>query len=83
MALVHLRQRNLPEDRASLYRECVEILLARWELRGKEETEYQTWGLRNIGTENAITVAVYKTPTVLAREPETGATLLAEGLLEG
>ena len=42
MALVHLRQRNLPEDRASLYRECVEILLARWELRGKEETEYQT-----------------------------------------
>jgi len=42
-----------------------------------------TRGLRNIGTENAITVAVYKTPTVLAREPETGATLLAEGLLEG
>jgi formylglycine-generating enzyme required for sulfatase activity len=41
MALVHLRQRNLPEDRASLYRECVEILLARWELRGKEETEYK------------------------------------------
>ncbi|WP_165774764.1 SUMF1/EgtB/PvdO family nonheme iron enzyme [Candidatus Viridilinea mediisalina] len=41
MALVHLRQRNLPEDRASLYRECVEILLARWELRGKAETEYQ------------------------------------------
>lgn len=42
MALVHLRQRNLPEDRASLYRECVEILLARWELRGKEETEYKS-----------------------------------------
>ena len=42
IALVHLRQRNLPEDRASLYRECVEILLARWELRGKEETEYKT-----------------------------------------
>ncbi|EFO79651.1 signal transduction protein [Oscillochloris trichoides DG-6] len=41
MALVHLRQRNLPEDRASLYRECVEILLGRWELRGKEETEYK------------------------------------------
>jgi len=39
MALVHL-SRDLPEDRASLYRVCIEKLLVEWERRGKEESDY-------------------------------------------
>ena len=31
LALVHLNRKTLPEDRAELYHECVELLLDRWE----------------------------------------------------
>jgi Sulfatase-modifying factor enzyme 1 len=40
MALVHLNDGRLPEDRVTLYSRCIDILLGQWELRGKEETVY-------------------------------------------
>ena len=44
MALVHLNDGRLPEDRVSLYSRCVDILLAQWELGKKKEdgTDYGT-----------------------------------------
>jgi predicted NACHT family NTPase len=38
MALVHLNDGRLPEDRATLYSRCIDLLLGRWEL-GKREGE--------------------------------------------
>jgi formylglycine-generating enzyme required for sulfatase activity len=38
MALVHLNDGRLPEDRATLYSRCIDLLLGRWEL-GKRESE--------------------------------------------
>jgi formylglycine-generating enzyme required for sulfatase activity len=40
MALVHLNDGRLPEDRVALYSRCVDILLGQWELRGKEQSDY-------------------------------------------
>lgn len=40
MALVHLNDGRLPEDRVTLYSRCIDILLSQWEIRGKEETVY-------------------------------------------
>lgn len=40
MALVHLNDGRLPEDRVTLYSRCIDILLGQWELRGKEQSEY-------------------------------------------
>jgi formylglycine-generating enzyme required for sulfatase activity len=42
MALVHLNDGRLPEDRVTLYSRCIDILLAQWEVRGKDETVYGT-----------------------------------------
>ena len=40
MALVHLNDGRLPEDRVTLYSRCIDILLGQWELRGKDFTAY-------------------------------------------
>ncbi len=40
MALVHLNDGRLPEDRVTLYSRCLDILLAQWETRGKEGSVY-------------------------------------------
>jgi formylglycine-generating enzyme required for sulfatase activity/energy-coupling factor transporter ATP-binding protein EcfA2 len=40
MALVHLNDGRLPENRVALYGRCVDILLGQWELRGKETSDY-------------------------------------------
>lgn len=40
MALVHLNDGRLPEDRVTLYSRCLDILLAQWETRGKEGSAY-------------------------------------------
>ena len=40
MALVHLNDGRLPEDRVSLYSRCIDILLGQWEVAGKDETVY-------------------------------------------
>jgi formylglycine-generating enzyme required for sulfatase activity len=42
MALVHLNDGRLPEERASLYGRCIDILLGQWEIAGKEASEYGT-----------------------------------------
>jgi formylglycine-generating enzyme required for sulfatase activity len=42
MALVHLNDGRLPEDRVTLYSRCIDILLTQWEVRGKDETVYGT-----------------------------------------
>jgi formylglycine-generating enzyme required for sulfatase activity len=42
MALVHLNDGQLPEDRVSLYARCLDILLGQWEIAGKDETVYGT-----------------------------------------
>lgn len=42
MALVHLNDGRLPEERASLYGRCIDILLGQWEVAGKDESEYRT-----------------------------------------
>lgn len=42
MALVHLNDGRLPEERASLYGRCIDILLGQWEIAGKEVSEYGT-----------------------------------------
>jgi formylglycine-generating enzyme required for sulfatase activity len=42
MALVHLNDGRLPEDRVNLYARCLDILLAQWEIAGKDETVYGT-----------------------------------------
>jgi formylglycine-generating enzyme required for sulfatase activity/energy-coupling factor transporter ATP-binding protein EcfA2 len=42
MALVHLNDGRLPEDRVSLYSRCLDILLGQWEIGGKDETVYGT-----------------------------------------
>ncbi len=40
IALVHLNDRRLPEDRVTLYSRCIDILLAQWEQRGKDASDY-------------------------------------------
>ncbi|MBK9713381.1 MAG: SUMF1/EgtB/PvdO family nonheme iron enzyme [Kouleothrix sp.] len=40
MALVHLNDGRLPEDRVSLYARCLDILLVQWEIAGRDETDY-------------------------------------------
>ncbi len=40
IALVHLNDGRLPEKRAVLYRRCIDILLAQWEIAGKDASEY-------------------------------------------
>jgi|GEM_PF-4285403 len=40
MALVHLNDGRLPEDRVTLYSRCIDILLAQWEQRGKDASDY-------------------------------------------
>ncbi len=42
MALVHLNDGRLPEERASLYGRCIDILLGQWEIAGKDASEYGT-----------------------------------------
>jgi formylglycine-generating enzyme required for sulfatase activity len=42
MALVHLNDGTLPEDRVSLYARCIDILLGQWEIAGKDATVYGT-----------------------------------------
>src|SRR5262249_54837619 len=42
MALVHLNDGRLPEDRVTLYSRCLDILLGQWEIAGKDETVYGT-----------------------------------------
>jgi formylglycine-generating enzyme required for sulfatase activity len=42
MALVHLNDGRLPEERASLYGRCIDILLGQWEVAGKDASEYGT-----------------------------------------
>jgi formylglycine-generating enzyme required for sulfatase activity/energy-coupling factor transporter ATP-binding protein EcfA2 len=42
MALVHLNDGRLPEERASLYGRCIDILLGQWEIAGKEASVYGT-----------------------------------------
>jgi formylglycine-generating enzyme required for sulfatase activity len=42
MALVHLNDSRLPEERASLYGRCIDILLGQWEVAGKDASEYGT-----------------------------------------
>jgi formylglycine-generating enzyme required for sulfatase activity len=42
MALVHLNDGRLPEERVALYSRCIDILLAQWEIAGKDETAYGT-----------------------------------------
>ncbi|MCS6880446.1 MAG: SUMF1/EgtB/PvdO family nonheme iron enzyme [Oscillochloridaceae bacterium] len=42
MALVHLNDGRLPEERASLYGRCIDILLGQWEIAGKEASAYGT-----------------------------------------
>jgi formylglycine-generating enzyme required for sulfatase activity len=54
MALVHLNDGRLPEDRVSLYSRSVDILLAQWEQRGKDASEFGSLmdyvGLPNSGS---------------------------------
>jgi formylglycine-generating enzyme required for sulfatase activity len=40
MALVHLNDGRLPEERASLYGRCIDILLGQWEIAGKDASAY-------------------------------------------
>ena len=40
MALVHLNDGRLPEDRVTLYNRCIDILLAQWEVAGRPQSEY-------------------------------------------
>ncbi len=42
MALVHLNDGRLPEERASLYGRCIDILLGQWEIGGRDGSEYRT-----------------------------------------
>lgn len=42
MALVHLNDARLPEDRAGLYDRCIDLLLGHWEVSGKDASEYGT-----------------------------------------
>ncbi|WP_172450866.1 NACHT domain-containing protein, partial [Candidatus Chloroploca asiatica] len=42
MALVHLNDGRIPEERASLYGRCIDILLGQWEIAGKERSDYGT-----------------------------------------
>jgi formylglycine-generating enzyme required for sulfatase activity len=42
MALVHLNDGRLPEDRVLLYSRCIDILLSQWEVRGKDQSEYKS-----------------------------------------
>lgn len=42
MALVHLNDARLPEERASLYGRCIDILLGQWEIAGKDASAYGT-----------------------------------------
>ena len=51
MALVHLNDGRLPEERVTLYSRCVDILISQWEL-AKEATEYSTL-MRYIGLPDA------------------------------
>jgi formylglycine-generating enzyme required for sulfatase activity len=53
MALVHLNDSELPEDRVSLYVRCLDILLGQWEIAGKEVSDYGTL-MRYIGLPDAI-----------------------------
>ena len=51
MALVHLNDGSLPEDRVTLYSRCLDILLGQWEI-AKDETNYGTL-MQYIGLPNA------------------------------
>jgi formylglycine-generating enzyme required for sulfatase activity len=42
IALVHLNDGRLSEDRVSLYARCLDLLLGQWEITGKDETVYGT-----------------------------------------
>lgn len=42
MALVHLNDGRLPEDRVTLYSRCVDLLLAQWELAREDGSDYGT-----------------------------------------
>lgn len=42
MALVHLNDGRLPEDRVSLYSRCLDILLGQWEIGGRDASDYGT-----------------------------------------
>lgn len=42
MALVHLNDGRLPEERASLYSRCIDLLLGQWEIAGKDASEFGT-----------------------------------------
>jgi formylglycine-generating enzyme required for sulfatase activity/energy-coupling factor transporter ATP-binding protein EcfA2 len=42
MALVHLNDGRIPEERASLYGRCIDILLGQWEIAGKDASQYGT-----------------------------------------
>jgi formylglycine-generating enzyme required for sulfatase activity len=52
MALVHLNDGRLPEDRVTLYSRCLDILLGQWEIAGKDATVYGTL-MQYIGLPNA------------------------------
>jgi formylglycine-generating enzyme required for sulfatase activity len=52
MALVHLNDGELPEDRVSLYARCLDILLGQWEIAGKEASDYGSL-MRYIGLPDA------------------------------
>jgi energy-coupling factor transporter ATP-binding protein EcfA2 len=42
IALVHLNDGRLPEDRVSFYSRCLDILLGQWEISGRDQTVYGT-----------------------------------------
>lgn len=75
MALVHLNDGKLPEDRVTLYSRCLDILLGQWEIAGKDETIYGTL-MQYIGLPDAD---VKTLRPLLARVAYAAHTAAAEG----
>lgn len=42
MVLVHFNDRNLPEERTTLYQRCVDLLLGQWEMAGHDGSQFGT-----------------------------------------
>jgi formylglycine-generating enzyme required for sulfatase activity len=58
MALVHLNDGRLPNDRVRLYSRCMTLLLVQWEMAGREASAYGTLmdyvGLPNTGVDTLL-----------------------------